>query len=56
MTELEMFEKSFQRPNNFFSLTESEKCDIDKRLGILNWDIRNLSNKQMERFIEHYKE
>jgi len=38
MTEGEMFEKSFERPANFLSLSAEEKWAIDKSLGILDWE------------------
>jgi len=37
MNEREMFEKSFQRPSNFFKLTPERQWEIDKDLGILDW-------------------
>ena len=38
MTEGEMYIRSFERPKNFFLLPGSEQWDIDKRLGILDWN------------------
>ena len=55
MTEREMFEKSFQRPTNFFYLTAEEQWDIDKTLGILDWEGFDLSEEDRERFKNHYK-
>ena len=37
MNEQEMFEKSFERPPDFFKLSEEIRWEIDKRLGILDW-------------------
>lgn len=55
MTEREMFEKSFQRPNNFFELTEQQQWDIDKNLGLLDWQGSNLTEEDLKRFKNHYK-
>jgi hypothetical protein len=43
MSEKEMFEKSFQRPKNFFKLTPKRQWEIDDELGILDWVGTNLS-------------
>lgn len=55
MNEREMFEKSFQRPTNYFSLSEQKQWEIDKELGILDWEGLNLSKEDIERFKAHYK-
>lgn len=55
MTEREMFEKSFQRPKNFFTLSIQEQWDIDEKLGILDWEGTGLSAEDMQRFQEHYE-
>jgi hypothetical protein len=54
MTEREMFEKSFERPTNYFKLSAEERWMIDKRLGILDWEGRDLSKEDMKRFHAHY--
>jgi hypothetical protein len=54
MTEREMFEKSFERPRNFFKLSGKEQWMIDKRLGILDWIGGKLSKEDKERFQKHY--
>lgn len=54
MTEREMFEKSFERPSNFFLLSSKEQWAIDKRLGILDWRGEGLSDEDRKRFREHY--
>lgn len=54
MTEQEMFEKSFERPKNFFSLGRHEQWEIDKHLGILDWEGRGLTTADIERFEAHY--
>lgn len=54
MSEREMFEKSFERPNNYFHLSGEEQWEIDKRLGILDWEGSGLSEADMERFKNHY--
>ena len=55
MTEREMFEKSFQRPKNYFKLSGEARWAIDKRLGILDWSGIGLSEEDKERFHNHYK-
>lgn len=56
MTEREMFEKSFQRPKNFFKLSPKEQWDIDKQLGILDWEGKDLSAEDLKRFNEYYED
>jgi len=55
MSEREMFEASFKRPENYFSLSSQEQWDIDKKLGILDWEGKDLSEEDKKRFKEHYK-
>jgi hypothetical protein len=55
MTEREMFDKSFLRPNNFLKLSPERQWEIDKRLGILDWIGEDLSEKDMKKFNKHYK-
>ena len=50
-----MFEKSFQRPSNYFKLSEERQWEIDKNLEILDWDGDDLTEDDMIRFREHYK-
>ncbi len=54
MTEREMFEKSFQRPRNYFDLSPAERWAIDKELGILDWNGDGLDQKDLDRLNEHY--
>lgn len=54
MSEQEMFEKSFQRPKNYFKLEYSEQWEIDKRLGILDWKGAGLSEDETIRYYNHY--
>lgn len=54
MTEREMFEKSFERPSDYFSRAAREQWAIDKRLGILDWEGRDLSPEDIARFKAHY--
>lgn len=54
MTNDEMYEKSFQRPKCFFFLTAQEQWDIDKELGILDWDGQGLTDEQKVRYAEYY--
>lgn len=49
-----MFEKSFQRPSNFFKLSPMEQWRIDKDLGILDWEGREMTIEDNKRFFEHY--
>ena len=55
MNEKEMFEKSFERPSNFFKLTGERQWEIDKMLGILDWIGGNLTEEEKRRFDDHYK-
>lgn len=54
MTQREMFEKSFQRPTNYFKLSEREQWSIDGQLGILDWTGDDLSPEDIQRFKAHY--
>ena len=54
MTEREMFEKSFQRPSNYFDLSERQQWEIDDNLGILDWIGSDLTTEDKERFHNHY--
>ncbi len=54
MNEREMFEKSFERPRNFISLSGQERWDIDKKLGILDWEGRDLSEEDKKRMNQYY--
>jgi hypothetical protein len=54
-TEREKFEKSFQRPKNYFRLSAEEQWRIDKELGILDWEGAFLSEIDIKRFRNHYK-
>ncbi len=55
MDEREMFEKSFERPTNFFHLSSEQQWAIDKRLGILDWKGRGLSEDDKKRYHNHYQ-
>lgn len=54
MSEREMFEKSFQRPKNYFKLTPRRQWEIDKELGILDWMGEDLIPEDKIRFQAHY--
>jgi hypothetical protein len=54
-TEREMFERSFQRPSNYFKLSAETQWEIDKNLGILDWAGEGLTEEDMERFRNHYE-
>jgi len=55
MTERQMFEKSFERPKNFLSLSAEQRWMIDKKLGILDWEGKGLTEEDRKRIKEHYK-
>ena len=50
-----MFEKSFQRSSNYYNLSGERQWEIDKDLGILDWDGVNLSEEDKQRFHDHYR-
>ena len=54
-TEKEMFELSFLRPKNFFKLPMQQQWDIDKMLGILDWEGNDVSDEDNKRFKAHYE-
>ena len=55
MNQREMFEKSFQRPTDYFKLSPDSQWRIDERLGILDWEGKDLTPEDMERIKAHYK-
>ena len=55
MTEREMFEASFQRPKDYFCLSESRQWEIDRELGILDWEGEGLTKEDLARYKAHYK-
>lgn len=55
MTQLEMFEKSFERQSNFFHLPLNQQRDIDARLGILDLRYECLTEEEKDRFYNHYE-
>ena len=56
MTEREMFERSFSRPKDYFQRSAREQWEIDRALGILDWEGTGLSDEDTKRFNAHYKE
>lgn len=54
MSEREMFEKSFQRPKNYFDLSPQRQWEIDENLGILDWMGSDLTEEDMKRFRAYY--
>lgn len=54
MDEKEMFEKSFQRPSNYFKLSSESQYSIDSSLGILDWLGNDLTEEDLKRFKAHY--
>jgi hypothetical protein len=55
LTEQEMFEKSFERPKNYFYLHSDQQWSIDARLGILDWEGGKRTKEEQARFEAHYK-
>lgn len=55
MNEREMFEMSFNRPQNFFELSQEIQWEIDRKLGILDWMGEGLSEEDIIRFNSHYQ-
>jgi hypothetical protein len=55
MTEREMFEKSLERPRNYFQLSGEEQWAIDKALGILDWQGEGLTAEDWKKIKEHYE-
>jgi len=55
MNEREMFEKSFQRPSNYFKLSSQQQWKIDYELGILDWNGEDLTEEDIKRFKAHYE-
>ena len=51
-----MFEKSFQRPKNYFQLSPQRQWEIDEYLGILDWIGSDLTEEEIKRFKDHYNE
>ena len=54
MTQKDMFEKSFQRPSNYFKLSAERQWEIDKELGILDWEGEGLIDDDIERFNNYF--
>lgn len=51
----ELFEKTFQRPKNFFNLPVEKMLAIDKKLGLVDWSgWFDLTDKEKQRFRDHY--
>lgn len=55
MTEREMFEKSFQRPKNYFRLSARGQWQIDSNLGILDWNGSDLTKEDKDRMDAYYE-
>lgn len=55
MNEREMFERSFQRPANYFKLGGDTQWRIDSELGILDWAGEDLTDEDQKRFEDHYE-
>lgn len=54
MTNEEMFEKSFERPRDYFQRHPESQWNIDADLGILDWDGSHMTPDDHERFRAHY--
>lgn len=50
-----MFEKSFQRPKDYFQLPNQRQWKIDSELGILDWCGQDLTKDDLKRFKKHYE-
>jgi len=55
MSERQMFEKSFERPSNYFKLSSQQQWEIDSKLGILDWNGEDLTEEDIKRFKAHYE-
>ena len=54
MTEFQMYKESFKRPKNYFELSSQEQWDLDKNLGIEDWEGCNMTFAQQQRYWAHY--
>lgn len=54
LTQEEMFEKTFQRPSNYFQLPDEQQWEIDENLGILDWNGR-MTREQSARYRKHWR-
>lgn len=55
LSQREMFDRSFERPSNFYELPEEEQWALDKRLGILDWYAGSeLTPDDVKRYRSHY--
>lgn len=55
LTEREMFEKSFERPKDFFKLSSHSQWEIDSDLGLLDWIGLDLTEEDKKRFKAYYE-
>lgn len=55
MDEYRMYQKSFERPTDFFQLSDEKQWEIDEELGIQDWSGTDLTKNEMKLFREHYK-
>ena len=55
MNEQQMYEKSFERPSNYFKLSPERQWEIDNQLGILDWEGGHLTKEELKRFKDHYE-
>ena len=53
--ERRLFERSFGRPKDYFKLSSERQWQIDKELGILDWEGNYLTPEDTARFNEHYE-
>ena len=54
--EQQMFERSFDRPKNYFKLSAAQQWVIDRELGILDWKGTGLSDEDIQRFRNYFNE
>lgn len=51
----EMYELSFKRPRDYFKLSSQTQWEIDKSIGILDWDGSKMTEEERSRFNKHYE-
>lgn len=51
----DLFELSFGRPRNYLNLSPQQQWDIDKSLGILDWDGEGLTEEDHARIKAYYE-
>jgi hypothetical protein len=54
MTHQEMLEAALQRPKNYHSLSAERQWEIDKDLGILDWEGPK-TDEELQCLLKHYE-